>query len=1045
MRKALSISYALAMFLCFTIQTHAQNRVLTGTVKSAGDGLPIPGVTVLDKTNQTGTTTDMDGKYSINVTNSSVLVFSFIGFQTQEFTVGNQSELSVNLSEDVSDLSEVVVTAFGLERDTKSLGYSVTQVGGDRFTEARAINAGNALSGKVAGVNVSPPATGAAGSTRVVIRGGSSLTGNDQPLYVVNGIPIETGNLGNAGMWGGNDSGDGLSSISPDDIESMSVLKGNAAAALYGARAANGVILITTKSGKARKGVGVTFSSNIMFDKVWDQTNWQRIYGPGRDGRVSSSVSEAMEDSNNGWGGAYNGSPVIQFDGVERPYSFTGEGLSDFFQTAYTLTNTVAFDGGNETGNYRFSFSDLNNNDIIPNAEFKRRVANINVNGKLGKFTLGVSGQYSNQIAKNRPRLSDAPGNANFAMMVKPGHVPLEVLKGDPNKPGARGDGTELRYQQNTFQTNPYWAAYQFFRQDETHRILGNVSLQYDITDWLYVRGRLGLDFQSRVDDSSEPYGTAYKPLGDYNVTERTIREDNADLFIGFNKTFGNFEIDGFLGGNRMRRTAESLRGGGNDLVIPFFHSVRNVAAPTIEYIFSEYGINSYFAAANFGYKNMVFLNVTAREDQFSTLSPENFKLFYPSASIGAVISDMVQLPNSISLVKLRGSWGQAGGGAPDPYALNLTYGLVGNGHLGGVLGQINNESIPNNALKPYTSTEYEVGADFRFLENRIGLDVTYYNRTTKNDILNTGISSTSGFGTTTVNIGELRNKGIELLLNVTPIAKEFRWDMSFNFANNLSEVLSLGEDAFGDPIQFINLGNSRLQREAIRHIVGEPLGMIAGYKHLTVNGQKVYDANGYPVTTSGFETIAEGRHPISGGFSNTFSYKGFRLYTLIDFRQGGSMVSGTNYFAYAYGLHQQTLVGRDGNLTVSGVQQVGENEYAPGTWTIPADPSNAEQYLIDQYYERYAMVTENIVYDASFAKLRELNLGYTFSGNLLGKTPIQSLTLSFVGRNLALLWSNIPNVDPESAYAVDGNSQGLEYFGMPTNRSFGFNLSATF
>jgi TonB-linked SusC/RagA family outer membrane protein len=1041
MRKFLSIAFSLAFVLGITTAVQGQQRVLKGKVTASSDGLAMPGVTILDKSNQTGTTTDVDGQYSISVTDQSVLVFSFIGFTSQEIVVGNRSELNVALDETASDLSEVVVTAFGMERDKKALGYSVTQLGGESFTESRAINFGNALSGKVAGVNVSPPATGAAGSTRVVIRGGSSLTGNDQPLYVVNGIPIESGNLGNAGMWGGNDSGDGLNSISPDDIASMSVLKGNAAAALYGARAANGVILITTKSGVARKGVGVTFSSNIMFDNVWDQTDFQRTYGPGRDGRVSSSRDEALEDGNNGWGPKYDGSSVIQFDGQSRPYSYTGETLSDFFETAYTLNNTIAFDGGNETGNYRFSFSDLDNKDIMPNAGFKRRVANANINGKLGKLTLAVSGQYSNQFAKNRPRLSDSPGNANFSMLVKPGHIPLDVMRGTTGKLGANPDGSELRYQQNVFQTNPYWAAYQFFREDETNRILGNVSLKYDLTDWLYLQGRIGLDFQSRVDRSSEPYGTAYKPRGDYNLTQRSIREDNADLFLGFNKTFGDFDIDGFIGGNRMRRTSESLRGGGNDLVIPYFSSVRNVAAPTIDYGFSEFGINSYFGSANIGYKNMIFLNATARQDQFSTLTPANSKLFYPSVGLSAVISDMVSLPSVITFAKIRGSWGQAGGGAPNPYALNLTYGLVGAGHLGANLGQINNGSIPNANLGPYTSNEYEIGADLRFFKNKLGIDVAYYNRKTTDDILNTGISATSGFGSTTVNIGELRNKGIELLVNISPIVRKFKWDVSFNFANNISEVLSLGTNAAGEPIEFINLGNSRLRREAIRHIVGEPLGMIAGYKQLTIDGQKVYDANGFPVTTTGFETLAEGRHPISAGLSNTFSYKGFKLYTLIDIRQGGSMVSGTNYFAYNFGLHQETLKGRNGDLTVTGVTTAGE----PKTWTIPANPANPAQFLLDQYYQRYAMVTENIVYDASFAKLRELSFGYSFPNKILGKTPVQTLTLSFVGRNLALLWSKIPNVDPESAYAVDGNSQGLEYFGMPTNRSFGFNLSATF
>lgn len=1041
MRKILSFLWGLALILMFSFEAFSQNRVVTGTVTSSSDGLPLPGVTVLDKTTQTGTTTDVDGKYSISANTNSVLVFSFIGFEAQEFVVGNQSVIDVTMGEDVSDLSEVVVTAFGMERDKKALGYSVTQVGGDKFTESRAINFGNALSGKVAGVNVTPPATGAAGSTRVVIRGGSSLTGNDQPLYVVNGIPIESGNLGNAGMWGGNDSGDGLSSINPDDIENISVLKGNAAAALYGARAANGVILITTKGGAQRQGIGVSVNSNITFDRVWDQTDFQRQYGPGIDGRRPTTQDEALNTGNNGWGAAYDGVPSVQFDGQQRPYAFTGEQLSDFFETSYTWNNSVALDGGNENANYRFSFSDLDNKDIVPNAGFKRRVINANINGKHGKFTLAATGQYSNQFAKNRPRLSDSPGNANFAMLVRPGNLPLDVMRGTTDKPGAQEDGTELRYQSNVFQTNPYWAAYQFFREDVTNRFLGNMSLKYDITDWLYVQGRIGLDFQSRVDRTSEPYGTAYKPLGDYNLTERTIREDNADLFIGFNKTFGDFDIDGFIGGNRMRRTAESLRGGGNDLVVPFFSSVNNVRAPSITYGFSELGINSYFGSANIGYKNMIFLNATARQDQFSTLTPENSKLFYPSVGLSAVISDMVTLPEVITFAKIRGSWGEAGGGAPNPYALNLTYGLVGAGHLGANLGQINNGSIPNSNLGPYRSSEYEFGADLRFFDNRVGLDIAYYNRTTRNDILATGISATSGFGSTTVNIGELNNRGIELLLNVTPVAREVRWDVSFNFANNISEVLSLGTNAAGEPIEFINLGQSRLMRENIRHIVGYPLGMIAGYKHLQVDGQPVYDANGFPVTTQGFETIAEGRHPISAGLSNTVTWKGFRLYALIDIRQGGHMVSGTNYFAYNNGLHQETLIGRDGNLTVSGVTANGE----ANTWTIPANPNNPSEYLIDQYWQRYAMVTENIVYDASFAKLREFSFGYTFPSTMTSKTPFNNLSLSFVGRNLALLWSNIPNVDPESAYAVDGNSQGLEYFGLPTNRSFGFNLSANF
>lgn len=1035
MRKVFTIAFALVLMASMSFGAYAQTRVLKGTVTASTDGLPMPGVTILDKNKQSGTTTDVDGQYSISVDASTVLVFSFIGFESQEFTVGNLTELNVTLNETASELSEFVVTSFGMERDKKALGYSVTQLDGDKFTESRAINVGNALTGKVAGVNVTPPATGAGGSTRVVIRGGSSLGGNDQPLYVVNGIPIESGNLGNAGMWGGNDSGDGLSAINADDIESISVLKGATAAALYGSRAANGVILITTKGGAEKKGIGVAINSNFTMDRVQDFTEFQRIYGPGQDGERPGTIDDALNFATNGWGDRYDGANSLQFDGEQRPYAFTGEDFNDFYRTGTTWNNSVALFGGDAKTTYRFSYSNLMNEDVLPNSGFDRNVVNINVNSKQGKFTLAVSGQYSKQTVKNRPRLSDSPGNANFSMTLKPGNIPLDVMRGDPNKLGARPDGQELRYQGNVFQTNPYWTAHQWGREDNTDRIFGNMSLRYDFTDWLYIQGRYGTDFQTRDDFSYTAYGTAFKPLGDYNTTLRTIRENNADLFIGFDKAFGDFNLDGFIGGNIRRNTFESTGGGGNDLVVPFFHSVTNVAAPQYRYGFSEQGVNSYFASVNIGYKNMIFLNLSGREDAFSTLSPDDFKVLYPGASLSAVISDMVEMPDFVTFMKLRGGWAQVGGGGPTPYQLNLNYGLVGSGHLGGNLGTIRNGSIPNSTLSPYITTEVEIGADFRFFDNRVGLDFAYYDRKTTDDILNTGISATSGFGSTTVNIGELQNKGIEFLLNVTPIVSgDFRWDVSFNFAHNVSEVLSLGVNAAGEPIELINLDESRVRRERIAHIVGEELGMITGFKHQTIDGQKVYNDQGFPVTTPGYETIARGRHPTSGGLNNNFSYKGINLMFLIDFRAGGSMMSGTNYFAYTQGLHENTLTGRDGSLTVTGVTPEG----TPNTWTIPAED-------IDQYWVNYARVTENVVYDASFGKLREFSLGYTFPRSFIERTPFESLSLSLVGRNLALLWSNVPNLDPEAAYSTSGNSQGLEFFAVPANRSFGFNLSANF
>ena len=616
-----------------------------------------------------------------------------------------------------------------------------------------------------------------------------------------------------------------------------------------------------------------------------------------------------------------------------------------------------------------------------------------------------------------------------------PNTIPLDAIVGATGK-GDLADGNELRYQGNVFQTNPFWGMYNFYRNDNTDRFLGNASLKYQLFDWLYIQGRAGTDFLTRDDASYTGYGTAFKPRGDYFETLSTIRENNLDLFIGANKNFGDLSLDVLLGGNRMRRQSENKGGGGNDLVVPFVHSVRNVAAPSLGYGFSELGTNSVFAQANIGYKNYLFANVTARQDQFSTLSIDNNTLLYPSAGLSFIASDAFKLPEAISFAKIRSSWAQVGGGAPDPYSLNLTYGLVGAGHLGANLGAINNGSIPNQGLVPYLSSEIEVGADIRFFKNRIGLDVAYYQRKTTNDILATGISATSGFGSTLINIGELSNKGVELMLNATLVQKkDFKWEASLIYANNRSEVLSLGKNAAGQPIQFINLEESRVRRERIRHIVGQPLGMIAGYKQaLDSKGQPIYTADGYPVATSGYETIAPARHPISGGLSSILTYKNFKLDILVDFRKGGHLVSGTNYFAYQYGLQKETLNGRDGSLKVSGVTAAGAQQ----TWTIPVDK-------IDNYYQNYANITQNMVYDASFGKLRQFSLGYNFPAKTLKKTPFESASLSLVGRNLLLLWSKVPNIDPESSYNSNGNSEGLEFFAMPQTRSFGVNLAVNF
>ncbi|MBK8043706.1 MAG: TonB-dependent receptor [Haliscomenobacter sp.] len=682
--------------------------------------------------------------------------------------------------------------------------------------------------------------------------------------------------------------------------------------------------------------------------------------------------------------------------------------------------------------------SDLRNQDIMPNANFNRQTVALNVNSKLKKVSVNVSVNYAYQDAQNRPRLSDSPGNANFSVVTKPREIPYDVIAGPGEKQGAKEDLTELRFQGNTFSTNPYWAAYQFYRRDISNRLFGNVSARYDLTSWLYVMGRVGTDFTNRDQASTEAYGTAYKPLGDYNESYINRREDNMEIMVGGEKRFNDFSVDYLVGGNRMRNTNKQKGTGGNDLVVPFFHSVNNVKAPGRIFDFSQIGINSIYGSANFGYKNWLYLNVTGRQDQFSTLSAENNSLFYPSAGVSAVLSDAFKLPAAINFAKIRASWAQVGGGGPNPYALNVQYGLLSAPHGSANAGQITTGSIPNPDLSPYTSSELEFGADLRLFQNRLGIDFAIYSRTTTNDILNAGISAISGFGSTQINVGELTNKGFELMLNVAAVNKKnFNWDVTINMANNVSEAVNLGLDAKGQPIQFLNYNESRVrQGERVRHIVGEQLGAIVGWTHATdASGNKIYTEDGMPVRSADANSIlGYGRQPFSGGLINAFSYKNFTLSFLIDLRSGGSIFSGTNWLAYRWGLHQETLEGRSGGLKVQGVTATG----TPVNVTVPVE-------RLSDYWARYSDITEYLVYDASFAKLRELAIGFKLPKTALKNLPIESLSIQLVGRNLAMLWSNVPNIDPESAYSSSGADQGLEFFAMPLTRNVGINLSVGF
>ena len=1060
----------LLLLICST-HVWAQGTI-TGKVVDEQQ-VPLPGVNVIVAGTTQGVVTDFDGNYSIEAPSNATLVFSYIGFAEQSIPVNGQREINATMQEDVSELDEVVVTALGIQREKKALQYSVTEVGGEKFTEARENNVGNALVGRVAGVNVSKPSSGPAGSTRIVIRGNKSIGSEGQPLYVIDGIPMDNSGFGQAGLWGGGDQGDGLTSINPDDIESMSILKGANASALYGSRGGNGVVLITTKRGSRQKGIGVSYSSNYVFDALYDQSEKQTEYGAGQyvNGVATkpATAQQAFQWGNIGWGPALDGSSVIQFDGVRRPYSYMGDNFRKFFETGHSMTNSVSMTGGGDNQTFRFSVSDLKSTSIVPNSGYDKTNLSLSVNSKFGeKLTLDAKVLYSHEDAKNRPTLSDSPNNAIQTVWRMPANIDVNSYYGDPSKPGAIPEGTsdallliygqggdpkfpgqELLPAANNWGQNPYWATEQVIRSDKRDRVIASGSLRYDFTDWLYASARYGMDWYTRRDTGLTPEGTGHNLGGNRQEGESQIREINIDAMIGVDKSFGKFDLSAFAGLNRMRRTFEDISANGTNFNVQFFPAINNAANRTFGYGFNEQGINSVYGQLEIGFANVLFLTGTARNDWFSVLNPETNTIFYPSVGGSWIFSDSFgSKPTWLSFGKLRASWAQTGIVNIGPYATNNTFSLAGDDHLGYTRASFSSAggtagNIPNPGLQPALSTEIEAGLDIRLFNNRFGIDFTYYQQKTTDDILNATISNASGFGSTSVNVGEIQNKGFEILVTGTPIQGPLTWDISVNFAKNDNEVVSLIEG-----VTELAAEEPRTRNVRIKHIEGQPFGIITGRVQQTdPNGNPIFLEDGTPLASEDYVPIGNGVPDFTGGVNNTFNYKGFNLDFLIDFKSGGEIFSGTNNRLTQWGYHQQSLLGRTGEapLHITGVVNTGTDDaptYTPVDRDLTAEEANV-------YWNRIGgestAISSMFIYDASFIKLRQLTLGYTFPQKFLEKTPIQSLSFSLVGRNLWVIKKHIDNVDPESTYSTNAGAQGLEYFAMPATRSYGFNFKIGF
>jgi TonB-linked SusC/RagA family outer membrane protein len=1010
------------------------------------EGRVLAGVTVTVKGTRKGASSDAGGVFTIDAKKGDILVFSIVGYKTREMAVGSEAAMNIVLETANAEMTEVVVTALGIKKQARSVGYSTTEVDGSLLTQSRETNVGNALTGQVAGVSVAENATGPYGSSRVLIRGNASLSGNNQPLYVIDGIPYDNSNQGSAGQWGGADLGDGLSNINPDDIENIQVLKGVAASALYGYRGGNGAILITTKSGTKSHGIGVEVNNNLTANSVIDDRDYQYVYGQGSLGIKPTSAVAAQASPYYSWGAKLDGSPAVNFLGDTYAYSPAKNNFKNFFNTGVTNQSSVAMFGGNDKGHFRLGLSDLALGTVVPNSNMKQQGVNFNSNYNISpKLQMTLTANYIFEQVKNRASFSDAPGNVLAAPLYLANTFDIRLLKNHTVNP----DGTEFLPGIDPYFENPYYIAYDYQNATSRNRFTGGLTLKYNILDWLYLQGQVTRDGYIFDVTNITPSGVEYTRSdgihgGNLTQYEVNYHELNSNFMVGVNKKFGqDFAFNANVGGNQQDNVNQiygigAVPGSGNNAAGPFviagFYSPNNISTKPFGLDYSHIRVNSLYGSADIGYKNFLFLTATAREDWFSTLAIKSDNILYPSFSGSFVFSDAFRLPSWISFGKLRASYGRSSNGTA-AYQNLLTYGLQGYTVSGQPVGYVATGGlIPNANLQPVRIAEKEAGANLQFLQNRVGIDVAVYEKETTLDIVDVTVSPTSGYNTNVENIGQIRNRGVELLLTGTPVkTRDFSWDVSFNFAVNNNKVLDLG----GVPSIVIGGAFPRWGSEvSVSNVVGMPYGQIMGYAYKkNIKGQTLFNSIGEPEQSDAVVPLGSSVYKQTGGFRNQFRYRNFTLAALLDFKYGAKIYSGTNLLLYYYGLQKTTLQGREGGFVGKGVNDAG------GVNTVNI---SSQQYFQDISASGTDHIAQEFVYDASFIKLRSVTLGYSLPAKMLANGFVKGLTVSLVGRNLATLMKHTPNIDPESSLN-NTNGQGLELSGYPAVRSMGVNVNLKF
>ena len=1038
-KKVLKLLFVFGILCTYGMQSQT---TVNGVVVDAASSLGLPGVSVLVKGTSKGVTTDFDGNYSIEVSSSeSTLQFSYVGFTSQEIVVNGKSVINVSLVEDVSQLDEVVITALGIKRERKSLGYAVQEVKGEALTESRETNVANALSGKIAGVQVIKGSNGPASSSKIVLRGNSSLTGDNQPLIVVDGIPMDnfTGADNTDFFNPSQDLGNGLGDLNPDDIETMTVLKGASAAALYGSRAGNGVILITTKTGKSRKGLGITFSATTGFERLFIEPEIQNSFAQGTEGIYG-------DQSGSSWGPKIEGQTVTDWKGDQttlRAY----DNLKSFYNGGFNQTYSLSFQQQLTDGTSLYSSANyLNDDSNVPGATLERLNLTTRAVSKFGedqKWTTDVKVQYINSKAGNRP-LNGSNNNNAFGTIAR---LPVSL---DVNQfRDTKDENGKMRWYKTNEGDNPFWSVDNRLSSDSRDRFLLNGSLNYQINDWLNAEIKAGADIYNTSTESKLYAGSPDSATGRFSFGKDAFIEKNYSflLMASQDDIFGKFGGSATLGGNLMSQSSNYLNASSGDLVVPDLFSLNNGVNPAaVNQGSVERRTNSLYGTFQINYDGFLFLDFTGRNDWSSTLSEANRSFFYPSISTSFVFTEMltksgVDLPSWLTFGKIRASYATVGNDL-NPYQLYNFY-SVGNDVNGNITAGGGNVLFNPDLVSELIKSK-EIGFEGRFFSNRLGIDFALYQSNATNQLIDLPLDPLSGYNFKKVNAGDVQNKGIELSVNAKILhdPEGFNWEASVNYSVNKNTIESLAEDVTQYKLGgFDNLAVLAVERGSYGEIWGTRFSRVED-KSSPNFGEIIVDGNGLPTASSEKFKLGDQQPDAMVGFSNNFTYKNVSFGFLIDARIGGEIFSGSNHALQSTGSAAVTVVNGDrADIVVDGVVSGGSGVYAANTFSTTPQ----------LYWQRITAGTGNLgineanIYDATNIRLRNVNVNYTIPSKWLGNSGIQNVKLGLSANNVWMIKNNLNGIDPESVYVTRTNATGFEYLSPPTTSSVFFNVSLSF